>query len=296
MENLIPEEFYYIESPFHLDRNFRYYPIKHNLIGYIDLEDDIGLCRVEVNRMEGMTPHFHITDHKDFDIAICIYDPYWYTHVCYVGEGIPNSFVKDSNIQKLRDILNNWLAKPSDQNANLSNWELICKIWWKVYDREGMTTDFNYFSCISQMPDYANLKRYPNLNPSKDTWYGDLNIFGTINLSEDIGECDVLCFDERGTIPHFHIVSKDRVSFNLCLCVFSNEYFFHEKEVEITDEQKKVIDEWLQDKWDIIRANWYFLNDDKSIDKKIINLRNIKVKPDYTTITKFAKKVIVYAR
>ena len=309
-KNSIPDEFYYFESPIFINGNHKSIPIIHETIGYIDFGEPYGICLIEVDHDDGMVPHFHVTDHKDFSLCICIYNPWWYIHN-HNPKGEINRSTKISS--EFGKKLTDWLKEQSEQMPELTRWEQICKIWWRVYDKEGLLEYSSYDDGVvkypgfgpsnyieNPMPDYSKLEWYPDFEPADDTWCMHTEHLGVIDLSGDIGECDVLSFNaEVGMIPHFHIVSKDRVSFNLCVCICSNQYFYHDKsnKVKITDEHKKIIDDWLRTTGGWIKAwfNWYWTYQDDRFSKKLrslihhLNRSRIKnsdlIQPDYTIMS-----------
>ena len=61
------------------------------------------------------------------------------------------------------------------------------------------------------------------------------SIVGSINLGNEIGECDIIINpedEENKSFPHFHIKSKDG-NFETCLGIYEAKYYNHDNEYRI---------------------------------------------------------------
>lgn len=77
---------------------------------------------------------------------------------------------------------------------------------------------------------------------------------GRINFSNNIGECKIYVYSNEGTIPHFHIISKNNQE--SCICIYEPLYFNHgSKVMRLNSKQRKELDNWLNQLSDVNRSN-----------------------------------------
>lgn len=289
---------YFQESEYFITETEKVIKIKEILIDIADFGEKLGACAISIFEQEGMAPHFHVSDGKDFNICVCLYHPYWYVHFgkLYGRSDITPDFGQ---------MINNLLKRPDRNNPGFTYWDSMCRIWWNVADSEELLEDFDFEHCKDlAMPDYSKLEIFPDFEPDDDPWCIDEKHIGTIDLSGDIGECDVIAFPEIGVIPHVHIISKDRTTYNLCVCVYDSKFFYHDESHKfvVTDEHKKIIDEWFKADIDSkftseisrIKANWrcasnfwYFINE--SFDKPAEEITHPNEQPDYTSMEELSR-------
>lgn len=279
------DEYYYVDRD--LYTNFKDQKIEHNFIDNMEFEEYPNLCRIEVNSGEGMHPHFHITDHKDFDICICLYSRYYYTHQGPYGNG--EKGLTESQITQLED----WLIKDSKQDPEYNNWEYLCKVW---RDANPELIQFTR-PRNRRMPKYKNLQEVPWHEPGFDPCILTVTLEGTVDFGGDLGECDIVACNEFWDLPHFHIVSKDRESFNICICTYSNNYFSHTgmcKKV-LDEKQCKILNDWLKsikvteyyqyEYWDLIAMHQ---SESKFMDVDSVDY----VQPNYSTMSEIHYKEV----
>ena len=77
------------------------------------------------------------------------------------------------------------------------------------------------------------------------------SIVGTIDLGDEIGECDIIVNpedEENKTFPHFHIKSKSN-DFETCIGIYEAKYYNHDKIVGVlSDKQIDILNKVLIDK------------------------------------------------
>lgn len=111
---------------------------------------------------------------------------------------------------------------------------------------------------------------------------------GNLNLSNKIGYCTIEVWPDEGQIPHFHIITKNKIKWECCIEIFRPRYFSHgSKQGTLSNKQLKILDDWLRSPyngnylradtiWDAIAGLWELQGNPT---KNFIN--NAK-QPDYT--------------
>ena len=112
---------------------------------------------------------------------------------------------------------------------------------------------------------------------------------GSLPLSSKIGFCKIEVWPDEGPIPHFHIITKNNIKWECCICIYEAKYFYHgTKTGTLSSKQLKILDKWLREKskldtsnigvtnWDIIRFYW------SGQGNPTINVPDNCIQPDYT--------------
>ena len=99
---------------------------------------------------------------------------------------------------------------------------------------------------------------------------------GRINFPINIGQCSIYVYSNEGTIPHFHIISKNGIG-ESCICIYEPFYFNHgSKQMQLNSKQRKLLDDWMYLKpslfpeinnWELISRLWQIDNGNKYIPK-----------------------------
>ena len=74
---------------------------------------------------------------------------------------------------------------------------------------------------------------------------------GNLNLSNKIGYCTIEVWPDEGQIPHFHIITKNKIKWECCIEIFRPRYFSHgSKQGTLSNKQLKILDDWLREEED----------------------------------------------
>ena len=113
-----------------------------------------------------------------------------------------------------------------------------------------------------------------------------------------IGECIIEVYPREGSIPHFHIFSKDK-KFDTCIRIYENFYFSHGgkyKDIFNSKQCKQLNDYLKQDYtkgpkiisiWEAIIFCWYLLNPDCIYPEN----KKVNTQPHYENLSMFKDSI-----
>ena len=99
------------------------------MIDYINFDEPIGKCKVEIYNNEPNIPHFHLfNENNSFHTCICIYENKYYDHEGkYIDKLSPNQCIQ------LNEWMKNKVKRYSFKNTRWNS----CSFAWEFMNREG---------------------------------------------------------------------------------------------------------------------------------------------------------------
>lgn len=264
-------------------------------LGIIDFVDNLGICKLVIYTKEYTIPHFHIIGiDNHFEACVRIFENMYYSHNGKYTDILTINQCKqlDEYLKTLDDTL---------FNVTVSYWRNIVIIW-DCYLKYG----YKYRNIVHEQPDYSNMRyfkdddiidknliisgRFPPVEKHTDL---ECYIIGTIDLGDELGECDVKFYTVEGPIPHFHIINKDG-TFEVCVRIYENMYYSHEGKYSniLNYKQCKKLDEFLRKYNDKFYAftNWWLINNiwSGTVDNdNYIYHNKTNIQPDYTNLKEY---------
>lgn len=130
---------------------------------------------------------------------------------------------------------------------------------------------------------------------------GEINFVDNTITEDQVGQtnlgswglCKVKVYEQEGTIPHFHIDSKNGEK-KACICIYTAQYFNHGPEYSTLGSiQRKQLDQWLgsmnRDKefkgktyWETIDELWRANNSSYRVPSAVL-----RVKPNYRNLEEY---------